>query len=268
LPARLDARAQLKDLRVAAFRRHIDATECVARELELHARWIGSGLIGPRAHAQNVLARALELVVDADEAVAVERPGAVARREFLGVHDRAVGDAHAPRILLVGDEDRLRGDALGRHDVLLEEDIGHRQHVADRVEAVAHLVGREPALRVETHAAQVGHAVLVLAPVQPSQRRAPGIARARELGVDPRKRARHVLRPRLARLARRHAPRAQLRRDRAQQREVGLARFRREQAIELQLALGVVPRVALHAARLEQWRERAFLCRAGSHGKD
>ena len=71
--------------------------------------------------------------------------------------------------------------ALGRLEVLLEQERRDREHVADVVEAIARVVGRELLLGLEVEAHQVADRVAVLDPVEPADRHA---ARVGVLGID------------------------------------------------------------------------------------
>ena len=86
--------------------------------------------------------------------------------------------------------DREPAHAPGRGDVLLDVQRRHRQHVADVVEAVAGVVGRQVARVVEVEPQEVADGVAVLGPVQPVDGRRPGIGALRrrpvELGLEPR----------------------------------------------------------------------------------
>ena len=90
----------------------------------------------------------------------------------------------------IGAEERGAGHALRRLQVLLQEDGGDGEHVADVVEPVPGVVVRERVARPQVHPEQVAHRVVVLRPVQPARGHPPGIGRPPgllrlQLGLEP-----------------------------------------------------------------------------------
>ena len=75
-----------------------------------------------------------------------------------------------------------RHDRFGGLHVLFQEQRRDRQHVADRVEPVAGVVGRELFLGLEVKTGQVADRVAILDPVEPADGHAAGIE---VLGIDP-----------------------------------------------------------------------------------
>ena len=144
------------------------------------------------------------------EEVPEQEAAAQVRRQSV---DLLVAGARARRVFLdhrpwCADADRQSAGAPRRRQVLLDVQRRHRQHIADVVEPVAGVVGRQVARVIEVEPQQVTHRVAVFRAIQPMDcRRARDgvlVGRAIELGLDPahQARCRAGVRPRPSR--RRH----------------------------------------------------------------
>jgi hypothetical protein len=192
-------------LRSRGNRLHVDARDLLAVDAQRHARRIGPGLLAVRASTEHVLAVAREAVLHPHLAGREQHVLVAAQHASLRALELLRAEVRARRMPGVLDDDRARGDAVRHREILLHQDVGHREHVADVVESVADVIGRELARRVVVDADEIADRVLVLAAVEPAQRHAAGIdgasagrARGRsaharggvlvagEVGVDPR----------------------------------------------------------------------------------
>ena len=108
---------------------------------------------------------------------------------------------------------RQRADAIGRGEIAIEQRRRHGEHVADVVEAVAGVVGRQQGRHVHVEREHIADGVRILRPVQAAQDRAPGIRRVggtaieRALEVSDERGQHGLIGP--ARALRRHRPRAE-----------------------------------------------------------
>ena len=162
---------------------------CTCRPSIQSASSIGRGRGRPRAaghDAERVLTvggKAIQRVHGVRQAQArdVVRGGRLLERlhragAWLPPHQRRLHRRHA--------EERGARDALGGHEVALHQHGRQREHVGDVVEAVARVVLREVIGRPEVDAEQVTDRVVVLGPVEPSNRDAPGIWWRRAVGAE------------------------------------------------------------------------------------
>ena len=182
-------------------------------DLELHAHDVRPGLLAERADAHHVAAGAREADHRGDAAPRVHRPHAAVQAEAPAPAQVRGFDPRGARAARVPDDDRLVRDRFRRVEVLLEQDVRHRQDVADVVEAVADAVRGEDLARGVLDADEVEHGVLVLEPVQatesdPAGIDGPRLARTEER-VDPGDDARGLHRVRARHLHGRHLAVAQ-----------------------------------------------------------
>ena len=77
---------------------------------------------------------------------------------------------------------RRRDDGFGRLHVLLQQERGNREHVADVVEAIAGVVGREFLGGLELNPHEIADGVAILHPVEPPKSDAPRVGILR---IDP-----------------------------------------------------------------------------------
>ena len=159
---------------------HVDGGNRTAIDHEGHAGGLVSGLLAERLGTQPIapVARKVEDGCDLGRreedpmSFLAPQPGPALRFEGLPLHG-----AHGRRIrVLVGHG--LGRDALGREQVLLQQDRREGEHVSHPVEAVADVVGGKRLVGCEGHAEEIEHAALVLDAVQapqghPGGRRAP-----------------------------------------------------------------------------------------------
>ena len=165
-----------------------------------HRRIVGAAVPG-EADLDRVVGVVLEDGLQLDDAVAdPSRPAAPGEDARLGQRTAA---------------DRARGDLFGRGQVLLHERRRDREHVADVVEAVARIVGREFVGRAEVDPEQIADRVGVLDAVQAVDRDVAGIRLelpivARELTLDIRDQRRPLAGRERLLVGWRHVPRFQL----------------------------------------------------------
>jgi hypothetical protein len=157
LAAVREAGARLESRRRRLRLGDLDLREVVATGAQRHAARLGPRLLSAGAHAQHVVAVARQVDRREDLAVGVEvddRAEAAVAQRRLDLLRLEV--AHGRASQLVAGQD-LDGDALGRGEVLLEQERREDEDVADVVEAVAHVVGRELRGDVERRVEEVAH---------------------------------------------------------------------------------------------------------------
>ena len=181
----------------------------VDAHVELRGRHAG-GAPPPHSHLNRVLGVEGKVVIEQDAAARVggqPRDLAVPPRPPRGAVTLNDGDGGAGA-------DHEPADAPRRRHVLLDVQRRHRQHVADVVEPVAGVVGRQVARVVEVEPQEIAHRVAVLGPVQPVDGRRAGVGPLGRGAVQPGLEPRHELGPvagvRGGPAGRRHLPRPEL----------------------------------------------------------
>ena len=181
----------------------------VDAHVELRGRHAG-GAPSADAHLNRVLGVEGKVVIEQDAAARVggqPRDLSVPPRPARGTVALHDGDGGAGA-------DHEPADAPRRRHVLLDVQRRHRQHVADVVEPVAGVVGRQVPRVVEVEPQEVADGVAVLGPVQPVDGRRAGVGALGRRPVEPGLEPRHELLPfagvRGGPPGRRHLPREKL----------------------------------------------------------
>ena len=223
-------------------------------QLSVHPDTEGHGLGGGEP-----LARPLARQANAEVVVGVE-VDAVCRLHIARIDSAEILEPEA-----VLDLNRLRqrfgghgplGNARGGRQVLVHQDRRYRQHIADIVEALARVVGREILVGAKLDGQQVANGVGVFRPIQPPRRHA---ARIRfDRGIEPREVGfeqldqRRDLRLGPLDLGRWHLARLEPSHDQFPLITIGRERFHRPVLREVEAALGVGGGVALTAREIEE----------------
>ena len=176
LAGRLDLHLGLIGLGFADLGLHVELLDVLAVQPHGHLHRVRTGLLAVGLHAQHIFAGGRKLVGHGELAVG----GQAAHLADIGTALKLLGREMPGRGRTRAADDGLVHDALGGAKVLLEEHRRQREHVADVVKAVADVVLWEVIRRLEVHAHEIAHRVVVFDAVQPVQGHA---ARVRVVGV-------------------------------------------------------------------------------------
>ena len=139
---------------------------------ELHPGQIFARLLAEGPGPEDVGPAPWESPIDPDLGIGGHQPearAAVDAAAFFLRHGRGLPSAGRPVGLAVG-QDGFPSDGLGGGQVLLQQEGREGQHVADVVEAVTHVVGREIVGRSEVDPDQVPDRVVVFLAIEPAER--------------------------------------------------------------------------------------------------